>query len=98
MTGPTTASASAVPASRDTSLDVQERMDAYYRTMTPGQKVALVASLTASVDAMARARLRREDPSADAEAVEERLRALLWPTALHRAFFAARRRWLAEQS
>ena len=97
MSDPTVANARAAPASRDTSLDVQERMDTHYRTMSPGQKVALIASLTASVDAMARARLRREDPTADADTIEERLRALLWPAGLHRAFFTARRRWLAEQ-
>jgi hypothetical protein len=83
--------------SRDTSADVQERMDAHYRAMSPLAKLELQSSLTASATAMARARLQSDDPDADEDVIEERLRALIWPPALHQAFFAARRRWLQEQ-
>jgi hypothetical protein len=83
---------------RDTSADVQERMDTYYRAMSPLAKLELQASLTASAMAMARARLRHDEPDADDDTVEERLRALIWPAALHQAFFAARRQWLQEQA
>lgn len=83
---------------RDTSADVQERMDAHDRAMSPVAKLEPQSSLTASARAMALARLRDEDPDADDDVIEERLRAPIWPPELHRAFFAARRQWLLERA
>jgi hypothetical protein len=57
---------------RDTSRAIEERMDAAYRRMSPGEKIARMAALTDLAHAFALARIRAEH--ADESPREHRLR------------------------
>lgn len=59
----------------DTSPDVEARMLAHYRRMTAAEKAAKMASLTASVHAVALAGLRHAHPGATERELRLRLAA-----------------------
>ncbi len=59
----------------DTSPEVEALLLERYRRMSPGEKLAKVASLTASVHAVALAALRQEHPGASERELQLRLAA-----------------------
>jgi hypothetical protein len=63
--------------SRDTRPEVVSVLLEGYRRMTPAQKLARVADLTAAARQMAAARIRSQHPGADESEVRLRLAALV---------------------
>jgi hypothetical protein len=63
--------------SRDTRPEVVGLLLAGYRRMTPAQKLARVADLTAASRQLAEARVRRDHPQADDSEIRKRVAALV---------------------
>lgn len=77
----------------DTSPEAEQILIAGYRAMSPARKLRQVEELTRGVQQLALARLRAEDPGADARTLQVRL-AALWmePDLLERVLDHERRR------